>query len=100
VLEDNPGEAAEIVAEEYAGESSIIDPFGRVISEPLEGEGILIAECSEEKILMAKAECDLAGHYSRPDVFQLFVNRDPHCRVKEMPGPDLKDSESPTTCDA
>ena len=40
------------------------DPFGRIISEPLEGEGILMAECSEEKIFTAKAECDLAGHYS------------------------------------
>jgi len=84
VIDDNPGEAAEIVSEEYAGESCIIDPFGRIITEPLEGEGILMADCSEEKIFIAKSECDLAGHYSRPDVFQLRVNRDPHCRVIEM----------------
>lgn len=84
VIDDYPGEAAEIVSEGYAGESCIIDPFGRIITEPLEGEGILMAECSEEKIFIAKAECDLAGHYSRPDVFQLRVNRDPHCRVIAM----------------
>lgn len=86
VIEENPGEAADIVSEGYAGETGIIDPFGRVITDPLEGEGILVAECSEEKIFMAKAECDLAGHYSRPDVFQLQVNRGAHCRVSEVQG--------------
>lgn len=91
VINENPGEVAEIVSEGYAGESCIIDPIGRVIAGPLEGEGILIADCSEEKIFLAKAECDVAGHYSRPDVFQLHVNRGPSLRVKE-----IQDSESET----
>lgn len=99
VIDENSGEAAEIVSEGYAGESCIIDPFGRIISEPLEGEGLLMADCSEEKIFIAKSECDLAGHYSRPDVFQLRVNRSPHCRVVEVKEPDLQTTESENACD-
>lgn len=98
VIDENPGEAAEIVSEGYAGESCIIDPFGRIITEPLQGEGILMAECSEEKILIAKAECDLAGHYSRPDVFQLRVNRDPHRRVVSLQDPVAAAHEPESEC--
>ncbi len=99
VIDENLGEVAEIVAEGYAGESCIIDPIGRVIAEPLEGEAILIADCSEEQIFLAKAECDVAGHYSRPDVFQLRANRGPHRRVVEIQEPDLETTEFETVSD-
>jgi nitrilase len=59
----------------YPGQSCIISPTGRIIAGPAEGECILMADCSAEDILRAKATCDVAGHYSRPDVFQLHVNR-------------------------
>jgi nitrilase len=72
------------VARSYPGESCIIDPKGEVIVGPAEGETILIADCSMEHIYVAKSVCDVAGHYSRPDVFQLRVNRTPHRRVVEM----------------
>jgi len=68
----------------FPGESCIIDPRGEVLAGPAEGEDILIAECSTEHIYSAKAVCDVAGHYSRPDVFRLGVNRAPHRRVVEM----------------
>jgi predicted amidohydrolase len=71
---------------DYSGESCIIDPRGEVIAGPAEGEEILIADGSVEHILKAKSYCDVAGHYSRPDVFQLRVNRTTHCRVVEMQG--------------
>ena len=93
VIDENPGEVAEIVSEGYAGESCIIDPMGRTITEPLEGEGILIADGSAEKIFLAKAECDVVGHYSRPDVFQLHANRCPHLRVVDIQAPDLESTE-------
>ena len=99
VIDEDPGEAAEIVSEGYAGESCIIDPFGRIITELLDGEGILVADCSEEKIFIAKAECDLAGHYSRPDIFQLRVNREPHRRVVEMQDPEVQKIELENGCD-
>jgi len=99
VIDENPGEVAEIVSEGYTGESCIIDPQGRVIAGPLEGEDILIADCCEEQIFLAKAECDVAGHYSRPDVFQLRANRTPHRRVVELQDQDSETTEFETVSD-
>lgn len=63
------------------GESSIYDPTGNLIAGPAEGETILMANGSTEAIYAAKTECDSAGHYSRPDIFQLHINRNPTKRV-------------------
>jgi predicted amidohydrolase len=84
LVEEQSGEVVEKVTEGYPGESSIIDPQGEIITGPAEGERILIADCSEEQIFAAKARCDVAGHYSRPDLFQLCVNRTPHRSVIEI----------------
>jgi hypothetical protein len=43
-----------------------------------------MADGSAERIIRAKSYCDVAGHYSRPDIFQLRVNRSSHSRVVEM----------------
>jgi len=75
-----------------SGDSCIIDPRGEVIAGPVEGETILIAEGSTEHVRAAKAACDIAGHYSRPDIFQLRVNRNPHCRVVDLEAPDRIDA--------
>jgi predicted amidohydrolase len=93
IVDEETGEVAERVATGYPGESSIIDPMGYIIVGPAEGEQILLADCSEEQIFAAKAGCDVAGHYSRPDVFQLHVNRAPHRRVVEMQEPEHRSSE-------
>ena len=66
------------------GSSYIIDPRGEIIAGPAEGETILIAEGSMENVFAAKSACDVAGHYSRPDVFKLYVNRTPLKRVVEI----------------
>ena len=68
----------------YPGESCIIDPKGEVIAGPAEGETIIVAECSMENVLSAKALCDVAGHYSRPDIFHLTINRSPYDRIVEI----------------
>jgi nitrilase len=94
VVEEQTGEVAKRVAKGYPGESSIIDPRGEIIAGPAEGEQILVANCSEEQIFAAKASCDVAGHYSRPDVFQLHINRAPHRRVVEMREPRHESTES------
>jgi predicted amidohydrolase len=75
------------------GQSSIIDPTGEVIAGPAKGETILIAEGSLDEIMAAKSECDVGGHYSRPDVFQLYVNRKSLRRVIDI------DKDIPTGSD-
>jgi nitrilase len=39
-------------------------------------EGILYAECNLEAGINMKLRHDFAGHYNRPDIFQLHINRD------------------------
>ena len=93
--EDYP-EAYQEWAWTHTGDSCIIDPRGEVIAGPAEGETILIADCSMEHVFAAKSACDVAGHYSRPDVFQLRVNRSQHRRVVEAqePEPTIIESDS------
>lgn len=62
---------------EHTGQSAIIDPRGEIIAGPLDGEGILYADGSLDVVRAAKAACDIAGHYSRPDVFEFSVDRRP-----------------------
>ncbi|MGZ4674784.1 MAG: nitrilase-related carbon-nitrogen hydrolase, partial [Ilumatobacteraceae bacterium] len=65
------------------GGSYIIDPTGEVIAGPARGEEILVAEGSLDAVRAAKAMCDVAGHYSRPDLLRLVVNRTPARRLVE-----------------
>jgi nitrilase len=58
------------------GGSVIVAPNSRVIAGPLGAEeGILYADCKLEIGVLAKLRHDFAGHYNRPDVFQLQINR-------------------------
>ncbi|MEO1136476.1 MAG: carbon-nitrogen hydrolase family protein [Pseudomonadota bacterium] len=62
---------------EHPGKSAIIDPRGEIIAEAGMDEEILVAEGSLDIVRAAKAACDIAGHYSRPDVFDFRVNVSP-----------------------
>ncbi|MGY4155576.1 nitrilase [Bradyrhizobium sp. USDA 4461] len=76
-----PEQFRELSTVEYPGDSFIIDPRGEIIAGPAQGETILIAEGSREAVLAAKALSDIGGHYSRPDLLRLIVDRNPAERV-------------------
>jgi aliphatic nitrilase len=60
------------------GHSAIVGPNGQYLAGPLmEGEGILVAEMDLEQIIEAKIVHDVTGHYNRPDLFTLTVDRRP-----------------------
>jgi nitrilase len=68
------------------GGSVIIAPSGEVIAGPLwDKEGILYADLDLSEITKAKIDFDVVGHYSRPDVFQLNVNREPQLPITFNP---------------
>jgi nitrilase len=67
----------------FTGDSYIIDPSGEVIAGPAVGEQILYAEVDPDEIRRAKAMSDIGGHYSRPDLLHVVVNRSPIARVIE-----------------
>jgi nitrilase len=59
------------------GDSVIVDPSGTVVAGPLhEKHGILYADCDPARASAAKRTLDVAGHYGRPDIFRLEVNRE------------------------
>lgn len=58
------------------GESAIVDPDGKFLVEPVrEREEILYAEVDPRKVKGPRFQLDVAGHYGRPDVFELRVHR-------------------------
>ena len=60
------------------GDSAIVDPDGKLLAGPLHGEeGILYAEIDPRRARGTRSQLDVAGHYARPDVFQLTVQRGP-----------------------
>jgi nitrilase len=60
-----------------SGESAIVNPEGEVIAGPVSmKEEILYADIDPSKLSGPKWILDVAGHYARPDVFELIVHTD------------------------
>lgn len=58
------------------GSSLIVDPDGKIVAGPLEAEeGILYADVAPEQLIGPRWQLDTAGHYARPDVFELRYHR-------------------------
>jgi nitrilase len=72
-LSDLPNDPEAIVSR---GGSCIIDPLGKVLAGPLwDQEGIITAEIDLSAVTQALYDFDPVGHYSRPDVFSLHVDK-------------------------
>jgi nitrilase len=70
------GDAPETVL--IRGGSVIVSPLGRILAGPnYQGECIHFADIDLGEITEGKYDLDVAGHYARPDVFQLHVNEQP-----------------------
>ena len=60
------------------GSSAIVAPGGEIVAGPLrDAEGILYADCDPERASRGRRLLDVAGHYGRPDVFHVTVDRSP-----------------------
>lgn len=58
------------------GDSLVVAPGGKIVAGPKHKEhGILYAEVDLQQVAIAKRVLDVAGHYSRPDVLTLHVNK-------------------------
>lgn len=71
---DYPERYRELIVFEQDGGSCIVDPRGEVIAGPVKDEEtIVVAAGSLDVVRSVKAVVDIAGHYSRPDVFGFEV---------------------------
>jgi len=71
------------------GNSVITDPNGEVIAGPLHAkEGMLLAEVDLHMLHASKWNLDVAGHYARPDAFELTVRKRTSPIIREEPSKD------------
>lgn len=66
-----------------SGDSVIVAPGGDLVAGPMREEtGILYAEVDLSLVAPARRSLDVTGHYARPDIFQLHVNRQPQSPIR------------------
>jgi nitrilase len=65
------------------GDSVIVNPDGKLLAGPVRHEEtILYAEVDPRQWVGPRYQLDVAGHYGRPDVFELTVHRAPRPMVR------------------
>ena len=65
------------------GGSIIVNPMGEIVAGPLRGqEGVLTATIDLDDVIRGRYDLDVAGHYSRPDIFALQVDTSPRARMR------------------
>ncbi len=71
--------------------TAIVAPYGLYLAGPLpEGEGMAVAEIDLSAIVRQKNVLDTVGHYSRPDILRLLIDRSSRKIVEEM-APDFQE---------
>jgi aliphatic nitrilase len=76
MLDPSPESEKFLRDQNCCGGSLIVNPMSRIIAGPMgPEEGILHADCNLDLAIRMKLRHDFAGHYNRPDIFQLHVNR-------------------------
>ncbi len=74
-LQVGPEGEAFLRSPDCCGGSVIVGPNQRILAGPMGAEeGIIYADCNLDLCIAAKLRHDFAGHYNRPDIFQLYVN--------------------------
>ena len=67
------------------GDSVIVNPDGKIIAGPLhEAQGLLAAEIDPAQFIGPRWQLDVAGHYARPDVFRLLIQREPRPVMSDL----------------
>lgn len=83
--------------DDIGGGSCIVAPDTRLVAGPLIGneEAILYADMDLEVGVKMKLRHDLAGHYNRPDVFRLLVNRGALPLMQSLAGDEMAGPSTP-----
>ena len=64
------------------GDAAIAKPFEGAVAGPLhKHKGMLIADIDLEAARTARKSLDVTGHYARPDIFRLEIDRKPRAPV-------------------
>ncbi|CAN7728257.1 carbon-nitrogen hydrolase family protein [Mesorhizobium sp. LjNodule214] len=78
IPEDFPDRSKLFAEDEWInpGDAVVVKPFGGVAAGPLHRvKGILYADLDVDAARAARRSLDVAGHYGRPDIFRLEVDR-------------------------
>lgn len=98
IVEDTGGQLKPITGGCFTG---IVSPEGRLLGDTLKsdsGEGACVAELDMALIDKRKRMMDSAGHYSRPELLSLLVDKSPkpHMRAIGSPNQLTADASSPS----